>query len=81
MHCTKILRESSAYLKEAIDYQSSLFMDKIRETIRALLKKQNFNERLDRLVDKIMAITDWVIEKRLEVVKKVQEWVTQFRLT
>jgi len=56
-------------------------MDKIRETIRALLKKQNFNERLDRLVDKIMAITDWVIEKRLEVVKKVQEWVTQFRLT
>ena len=64
-------------LKEAIGYQSSLFMDKIRETIRALLKKQNFNERLAQLVDKIMAITDWVIEKRLEVVKKVQEWVTQ----
>lgn len=64
-------------LKEAIGYQSSLFMDKIRETIRDLLKKQNFKERLAQLVDKIMAITDWVIEKRLEVVKKVEEWVTQ----
>lgn len=64
-------------LKESIGYQSSLFMEKIRETLGALLKKHNFKERLAQLVDKIMAITDWVIEKRLEVVKKVQEWVTQ----
>lgn len=52
-------------------------MEKIRGTIIALLEKKNFKERLAYLVEKIMAITDWVIEKRLEVVKKVNEWVAQ----
>jgi len=64
-------------LKESIGYKSSLFLEKIRQTLRALLKKHNFKERLAQLVDKIMAITDWVIEKKLEVIKKVKEWVTQ----
>ena len=68
---------SAFNLKKAIGYQSSFFINKIKEAIGALLKKHNFKERLAQLVDKIMAITDWTIEMRLELVTKVQEWITQ----
>lgn len=64
-------------LNKAIGYQSGFFMDKIKEALGALLKKHNFKERLAQLVDKIMAIKDWMVEKRLEVVTKVQEWIDQ----
>lgn len=62
-------------LKNTIGYQSSFFMDKIKETIGSLLKKHNFKERVVRLADNIMAIKDWAVEKRLEVITKVQRWI------
>ena len=68
---------SAFNLKKAIGYQSSFFMDKIKEALEALLKKHNFKERVVQLVANIMAIRDWAIEKRLEVVSKVRQWIDQ----
>ena len=67
-------------LKKVIGYQSVFFMDRIKEAIGALLKKHNFKKRLAQLVDNIMAITEWTVEKRLEVVTKVHEWIAQASL-
>jgi hypothetical protein len=68
---------SAFNLNKAIGYQSGFFMDKIKEALEALVRKHNFKERVVQLVDNIMAIRDWAIEKRLEVVSKVQQWSDQ----
>jgi hypothetical protein len=68
---------SAFNLKKAIGYQSGFFMDKIKEALEALLKKHNYKERVAQLVDNIMAIRDWAIEKRLEVISKVHQWIDQ----
>ncbi len=64
-------------LKRTIGFQSGFFMNKIRETLEVLLKKHNLKERIATLADDIMAITDWTMEKRLELITKVRAWVAQ----
>lgn len=79
-HPEKVLLDSitiALNLKKTLGFQSGFFMNKINQTLKDLLKKHNLKERIATLADNIMAISDWTIEKRVELAAKVKKWITQ----